>query len=276
MTTDRSLLLSGANTIEIDLAKGLLEEAGIPCVVAGPDFDVAELGRGAHDMIRGQNLFVAKAQYERAREVLDEAWGRGGEELSAIPFPAEPAARPTPTAKRAFSPLPLLLGASTVLFAYLWLRASSELVYAKRADPFVEYAFGENEVTGRWIDTGELANRVTFDEEGILFAGSYYDRSGTLLSDFIDEDRDGVADRMQSFDKEGRKIDEAFEHSGDGRYRRGTEYSLGGVVIRTFDEDGDEVFERREIFAPDGKRVLVQVDRGLEGWVTVEPPATSR
>ena len=74
---DRALLLRGANGIEIELARGLLSDAGIPCVTSGPDFDMAELGRAAHDMIRGQDLFVPASALERAREVLDEAWGDG-------------------------------------------------------------------------------------------------------------------------------------------------------------------------------------------------------
>ena len=72
-----ALLIEGANTITIDLARNLLAEAGIPCVVEGPDFDVAELGRTAHDMIRGQNVFVPRSALERAEAVLEEAWGKG-------------------------------------------------------------------------------------------------------------------------------------------------------------------------------------------------------
>ena len=54
MTADqeRALLLEGADSIKIDLAKQLLAEAGIPCDVEGPDFDVAELGRVAQQRLR--------------------------------------------------------------------------------------------------------------------------------------------------------------------------------------------------------------------------------
>lgn len=72
---ERALLLEGANRIRIELARNLLAEAGIPCVVEGPDFDVAELGSAAHDMIRGQDLLVPRSALERARSILDQAWG---------------------------------------------------------------------------------------------------------------------------------------------------------------------------------------------------------
>lgn len=70
------LLLSAVNQIEADLARGLLEEAGIAHYVSGPDFDVVELGRSAHSVLRGADVYVHPADLERARKLLEEAWGR--------------------------------------------------------------------------------------------------------------------------------------------------------------------------------------------------------
>jgi len=70
-----ALLLEGADAVRAELAKGLLAGAGIPVVTRGPDFDVAELGRAAHDNLRGLALYVPAAALERAREILREAWG---------------------------------------------------------------------------------------------------------------------------------------------------------------------------------------------------------
>ena len=72
---DYALLLEAAPPLNTDLAKQLLSEAGIPAIVQGPDFDVAELGVVAHQMLRGANLYVSKPDLERAREVLVLAWG---------------------------------------------------------------------------------------------------------------------------------------------------------------------------------------------------------
>lgn len=72
---DRAVLLEGASMVEVDLARGLLAEAGIPCVVVGPDFDVAELGRAVHDTIRGRTVVVPRSALARARAVLAAAWG---------------------------------------------------------------------------------------------------------------------------------------------------------------------------------------------------------
>jgi hypothetical protein len=95
-------VLTGADPVQIELARGILEDAGIPCLEHGPDFDMAELGRAAHDVLRHQDLFVPRGQGERALDLLEAAWGRrpdptGNEPLEGIP-PSQPddAASPTP------------------------------------------------------------------------------------------------------------------------------------------------------------------------------------
>jgi len=70
-----ALLVAGATGMEVDLARTLLAEQGIPCMSRGPDFDVAELGTSVHNMLRGQNLYVPATTLERAKAILAEAWG---------------------------------------------------------------------------------------------------------------------------------------------------------------------------------------------------------
>ncbi len=70
-----ALLLEGVNGIEAGMAKSLLAAEGIPSLIQGPDFDVAELGRAVHDMARGTHLFVPHQAFARAQRVLaDAAW----------------------------------------------------------------------------------------------------------------------------------------------------------------------------------------------------------
>lgn len=78
---ERALLIEAANMVRIGLAKELLAEAGIPFVVMGPDFDVAELGQAAHDMLRGSDLYVPRSRFDEARAVLHGAWEGGEVEL---------------------------------------------------------------------------------------------------------------------------------------------------------------------------------------------------
>jgi hypothetical protein len=70
-----ALLIEAGSPVRLDLARNLLEEAGIPCVVHTGDFDVAELGVAAHAALRHGDLFVPHAALEEARAVLARAWG---------------------------------------------------------------------------------------------------------------------------------------------------------------------------------------------------------
>lgn len=72
--TDVSVLLEGVTSYEARMVKTLLEDVQIPCLFDGPDFDVAELGRAAHDNLRGVTILVPSAALGRARERLAEAW----------------------------------------------------------------------------------------------------------------------------------------------------------------------------------------------------------
>jgi hypothetical protein len=76
---DYALVLEGVDKMVADMARGLLNAAGIPSMVHGPDFDVAELGVAAHSSVRGVGVYVPKAAEARAREILGEAFGPAAE-----------------------------------------------------------------------------------------------------------------------------------------------------------------------------------------------------
>ena len=72
---DFDVLLVAVDTIEGALAGDVLEAAGIPSMLKGPDFDVAELGFAGHTRLRGADLLVPRGSHAKARAVLVEAWG---------------------------------------------------------------------------------------------------------------------------------------------------------------------------------------------------------
>ena len=79
-----ALLLDTVEKVTADLARNLLEAAGIPVFLDSPDFDIAEFGVEVHGMLRGMSVYVPASALERAREILAEAWGTDGEgELEA-------------------------------------------------------------------------------------------------------------------------------------------------------------------------------------------------
>jgi hypothetical protein len=96
------LLLDTVPRVTAELARNLLEEAGIPVVLTGPDFDVAELGAFAHDTLRGVSVLVARESFDAACELLDAAWGeewrkKEGGPLAAAGARASDAPEPPPT-----------------------------------------------------------------------------------------------------------------------------------------------------------------------------------
>ena len=69
------LLLAAVDPLEGEMARELLAEQGIPAMLHGPDFDVAEFGSAAHGVARHPDLYVPKGAKVAARSILAEAWG---------------------------------------------------------------------------------------------------------------------------------------------------------------------------------------------------------
>jgi len=71
------VLLSAPDPVKGELARGLLEEAGIPSMFHGPDRDVAELGTSIHMAFTRPDLLVPASALKDARAILVQAWGEG-------------------------------------------------------------------------------------------------------------------------------------------------------------------------------------------------------
>ncbi|MBL8860844.1 MAG: hypothetical protein JNK02_02435 [Planctomycetes bacterium] len=69
------VVLVGVDTVEAELARDVLAKAGIPSLVHGPDFDIAEFGAAAYGQLRRGNLLVPRGARAAARAALVEAWG---------------------------------------------------------------------------------------------------------------------------------------------------------------------------------------------------------
>lgn len=73
---DFALLLAAPSATDAKLACNLLEQAGIPTMTHGQDRDFAELGQAVHMSVARPDVFVPKPALARARELLEEAWGK--------------------------------------------------------------------------------------------------------------------------------------------------------------------------------------------------------
>jgi len=72
--SDHSLLLSASSYVELELARNLLDQAGIPCFVDGHPFNALE-DPGRQWSGTRRDLFVPRSKLDRARELLKSAWG---------------------------------------------------------------------------------------------------------------------------------------------------------------------------------------------------------
>jgi hypothetical protein len=72
------VLFVALDASEGELAREILAEAGIPSMLFGPDFDMAELGAAAHAAVRRNDLYVPKGARTAARAAMVEAWGEQG------------------------------------------------------------------------------------------------------------------------------------------------------------------------------------------------------
>ncbi len=70
---DFDLLLAAPHPVEAELARGILADAGIPVLVHGGDFDVAELGTATHAMLRRPDVYVPRGSRERALQALRDS-----------------------------------------------------------------------------------------------------------------------------------------------------------------------------------------------------------
>jgi hypothetical protein len=76
---DFALLLDTVDALTADHACRVLADEGIPTYRHTPDFDVAELGAAAHNMLRGVSVLVPQAALERARKIVDDELGETGD-----------------------------------------------------------------------------------------------------------------------------------------------------------------------------------------------------
>jgi hypothetical protein len=70
-----ALLLAAPSATEAEMAKNLLAAEGIPCLFHSQDRDFAELGSAVHLSVSRPAVFVPKAALEKAKALLDAAWG---------------------------------------------------------------------------------------------------------------------------------------------------------------------------------------------------------
>jgi hypothetical protein len=68
------LLLEAPTSVEADMAREVLGQAGIPTYLHGRDRDLAQFGVVAHNNLTRPDLYVPKGRRGEAQAILDETW----------------------------------------------------------------------------------------------------------------------------------------------------------------------------------------------------------
>jgi hypothetical protein len=110
---DFDLLLEAPTSVEADMARELLQRAGIPTYLHGRDRDLAELGAAIHNGLTRPDLFVPKGRRDEAEAVLKSAWDASAlSDEVALSVPAE---EPPPSRELSTRFWPIAVGAALIL-----------------------------------------------------------------------------------------------------------------------------------------------------------------
>jgi hypothetical protein len=96
MTSPRDefdLLLEAPTSVEADMAREILGQAGIPTYFHGRDRDMAELGTAIHYNLTRPDVFVPKGRRAEAQAILKETWDESAltdEVALSVPVEDEP------------------------------------------------------------------------------------------------------------------------------------------------------------------------------------------
>jgi hypothetical protein len=96
--TEFDLLLEAPASVEAEMAREVLADAGIPTFLHGRDRDLAELGVVIHNDLTRPDLFVPKGRRAEAEAILNSAWDKSAlsDEIAlSVPIEEDPPAPST-------------------------------------------------------------------------------------------------------------------------------------------------------------------------------------
>ncbi|MFD0740288.1 DUF2007 domain-containing protein [Lysobacter koreensis] len=244
-----------ANSTDAYLVKNLLEQAGVPSYIRGE-----YLQGGLGDLPAGGliHVCVADSQAEHAREIVldwEQSSSRDGDDFAneASETPVAPPASPS----RRSAIVALLIGAVAGAF----------LTWATLRGPPTENGVdynGDGIVDERAIFSGDVLKRVEFDRnrDGKADAVSHFDRNGAVSQGQNDDDFDG---RMESAFEylHGQWLTQTSDIDGDGSPDYQSEAISGVIYSEEWLDPAGHVLKRARY--DDGRIVTSDLDSNRDG-----------
>lgn len=85
-------------------------------------------------------------------------------------------------------------------------------------DPLFDFHSSEMGIEQTWKNGGKVSMRFDEDRNGIFERIEYYDRQGRLVEQWLDKDEDGVFEEWQMLDEGGQVEAVRFDRDADGRW----------------------------------------------------------
>jgi hypothetical protein len=261
--------------VHIDVAKTpfearvvavILRDAGIPTMVdetlLQDEFAVSQQLMNT----AGSSVSVPRAMVEDAHRALAAAKATASERLTEATSPSPPG----PTTRQGnmgwgFAALWFCLAA---LFFMLWMGARERLEDQSSSNPLIVPSWEGDSVVYRWVHNGEL--HQTWDDadrDGIAEVVAAFNRDGVLVSKVFDADEDGSMERAELYHPSAGLVGICHDRDRDGFWEEWIQIYPDSSRSKWTDADGDGVYEVREFFDAAGKSLFVEEDRRAAGFV---------
>ena len=266
------VLLRARTPVEAQVVLALLRAEGIAAYVNGgaltDEFAVSQrLMR-----LQGAEIEVGEQDFDQAQRVLKEA--RDQRDLSSEPVEfAEPAgpAEPPGSAPRGRGLAILLAVVGLVLaalFLALWLDARRELnaMQTVRAHSLTRSEI----VADGWCSISRESGRVVTkyldqNHNGIAEQTTHFDDAGAKTSIAYDVDEDGHSERSEYFAPDGHLISDRIDADEDGRAESSTSHHADGSITHYAYDGKDGLLSRMERQTADGRAVSESADEDQDG-----------
>ena len=140
----------------------------------------------------------------------------------------------------------------------------------KRSVSFDKNENGVSERVEEYAANGRHTGTSTDADENGVFELKETFRADGWTSIWKDADQDGVGDSTQRRSPDGRLVNESQDVDEDG-FAPVTVHYANGTTCTWIDSDKDGIQDRRELRDANGALVLVQLDRGLQGFLDAKP-----
>ncbi|MEM7201567.1 MAG: DUF2007 domain-containing protein [Planctomycetota bacterium] len=258
-------LCRAQSPFEARVIAAVLDDAQIQSFIAGEllndEFAMSQRLMG----LQAVKVQVRADRLEDARAALAAAKATGAAmaedgDVEDPPSPAKPS-------RGGFFGWALLFLLGSIIFGALWLNTLAELK-AQQRSRLTQAEWTGSGLEHRWVHNNQLASKtVDTDRDGVLEKVTSYNRDGREISTMFDANQNGMYERSIQRGRTGQSVIEALDADEDGVWELIKETRADGSVAVWTDEDQDGGVDRIEVSDRRGARLSRLVFEPGRGFV---------